>query len=106
MGVGATVGAGVGYTGTPPSGSIPSDCGDYDSAIQTAEDEMNNIIQKNTPIIRHYINGADSMRQVRDEDETTAWGLMQGLGFNSNKASRQLGQAELIEDFDWEDILG
>ncbi len=106
VGVGATVGAGVGYTGTPPSGSIPSDCGDYDSAIQTAEDEMNNIIQKNTPIIRHYINGADSLRQVRDEDETTAWGLMQGLGFNSNKASRQLGQAELIEDFDWKDILG
>ena len=106
VGVGATVGAGVGYTGTPPSGSIPSDCGDYDSAIQTAEDEMNNIIQKNTPIIRHYINGADSMRQVRDEDETTAWGLMQGLGFNSNKASRQLGQAQLIEDFDWDDILG
>ena len=105
VGVGATVGAGVGYTGTPPSGSIPSDCGDYDSAIQTAEDEMNSIIQQNTPIIRHYINGADSMRQVRDEDETTAWGLMQGLGFNSNKASRQLGQAQLIEDFDWDDIL-
>ena len=31
---------------------------------------------------------------------------MQGLGFNSNKAARQLGQAELIEDFDWKDILG
>ena len=46
---------------------------------------MTNIIQQNTPIIRHYINGADSMSQVRDEDETTAWGLMQGLGFNSNK---------------------
>ena len=80
--------------------------GDYDSAIQTAEDEMTSIIQQNTPIIRHYINGADSMRQVRDEDETTAWGLMQGLGFNSDKAARQLGQAELIEDFDWKDILG
>jgi hypothetical protein len=106
VGVGATIGAGVGYTGTPPSGAIPSDCGDYDAAIQTAEDEMNNIIGKNTPIINHYIAGADSMRQVRDEDETTAWGLMQGLGFNSNKAARQLGQAELIEDFDWKDILG
>ena len=106
VGVGATVGAGVGYTGNPPGGNIPSDCGDYDSAISTAESEMNTIIGKNTPIINHYINGADSMRQVRDEDETTAWGLMQGLGFNSNKASRQLGQAELIEDFDWEDILG
>ena len=106
VGVGATVGAGIGYTGNPPGGNIPSDCGTYDSAIATAEDEMNSIIQQNTPIINHYINGADSMRQVRDEDETTAWGLMQGLGFNSNKASRQLGQAELIEDFDWEDILG
>ncbi len=106
VGVGATIGAGIGYTGTPPSGAIPSDCGDYDSAIQTAEDEMNNIIGKNTPIINHYIAGADSMRQVRDEDETTAWGLMQGLGFNSNKAARQLGQAELIEDFDLKDILG
>ena len=106
VGVGATVGAGVGYTGNPPGGNIPSDCGTYDSAIATAEDEMNSIIQQNTPIINHYINGADSMRQVRDEDETTAWGLMQGLGFNSNKASRQLGQAELFEDFDWEDILG
>ena len=106
VGVGATVGAGVGYTGNPPGGNIPSDCGTYDSAIATAEDEMNSIIQQNTPIINHYIYGAESMRQVRDEDETTAWGLMQGLGFNSNKASRQLGQAELIEDFDWEDILG
>ena len=106
VGVGATTGAGIGYTGNPPGGNIPSDCGDYDSAISTAESEMNTIIGKNTPIINHYINGADSMRQVRDEDETTAWGLMQGLGFNSNKASRQLGQAELIEDFDWEDILG
>lgn len=106
VGVGATTGAAIGYANVPPSGSIPSDCGDYDSAISTAESEMNTIIGKNTPIINHYINGADSMRQVRDEDETTAWGLMQGLGFNSNKASRQLGQAELIEDFDWEDILG
>tara|TARA_B100001057_G_scaffold500621_1_gene616698 strand:- start:1298 stop:2953 length:1656 start_codon:yes stop_codon:yes gene_type:complete len=106
VGVGATTGAAIGYANVPPSGSIPSDCGDYDSAISTAESEMNTIIGKNTPIINHYINGADSMRQVRDEDETTAWGLMQGLGFNSNKASRQLGQAELIEDFDWKDILG
>ena len=32
VGVGATVGAGVGYTGNPPGGNIPSDCGTYDSA--------------------------------------------------------------------------
>ena len=43
--------------------------------------------------------------QVRDEDETTAWGLMQGLGFNS-ASLKTTRTAELIEDFDWEDILG
>ena len=42
--VGSTTGAGIGYTGTPPSGTIPGDCGTYDSAITTAESEMNAII--------------------------------------------------------------
>ena len=66
---------------------------------------MNNIIGKNTPIINHYIAGADSMRQVRDEDETTAWGYLQAIGYNNAKASKQIKQAEAVEDFDWDDIL-
>ena len=47
--VGSTTGAAIGYTGTPPSGTIPGDCGTYDAAITTAESEMNDIIAKNTP---------------------------------------------------------
>ena len=102
---GASVGTSIGYANVPPSGSIPADCGDYDTAIVTAENNLAEEIAQNIPVINHYINGADALRQLRNDDETTAWGLLQALGYNTNKASRQLGQAESIEDFDWEDGL-
>ena len=102
---GASVGTSIGYANVPPSGSIPADCGDYDTAIVTAENNLAEEIAQNIPIINHYINGADALRQLRNDDETNAWGLLQALGYNTNKASRQLGQAESIEDFDWEDGL-
>ena len=104
VGVGATIGAGIGYTGNPPGGNIPSDCGTYDTAIIDAETELQNLIIANTPKINHYINGADSLRQLRDDDETKAWGYLQAIGFNNAKASRQLSQAETIEDFNWPDV--
>ncbi len=105
VGSGASVGTSIGYTGTPPAGAIPGDCGDYDTAIVTAENNLAEEIAQNVPIINHYINGADALRQLRNDDETQAWGLLQCLGYNTNKAARQLGQAEAIEDFDWEDGL-
>ena len=104
VGVGATIGAGIGYTGNPPGGNIPSDCGTYDTAIIDAETELQNLIIASTPKINHYINGADSLRQLRDEDETKAWGYLQAIGFNNAKAKRQLSQAETIEDFNWPDV--
>tara|TARA_B100001778_G_scaffold314061_1_gene298995 strand:- start:77 stop:1699 length:1623 start_codon:yes stop_codon:yes gene_type:complete len=95
----------VGYTGTPPAGAIPGDCGAYDTAIVDAESEMNDLIQQNTPKINHYINGADAIRSLRADDETTAWGFLQAIGYNNAKAARQLTQAESVEDFDWDDII-
>ena len=95
----------IGYTGTPPAGAIPGDCGAYDTAIVDAESEMNDLIQQNTPKINHYINGADSIRSLRSDDETTAWGFLQAIGYNNAKAARQLTQAESVEDFDWDDII-
>ncbi len=95
----------VGYTGTPPSGAIPGDCGAYDTAIVDAESEMNDLIQQNTPKINHYINGADAIRSLRADDETTAWGFLQAIGYNNAKAARQLTQAESVEDFNWDDII-
>ena len=104
VGVGATSGAGIGYANVPPSGSIPGDCGTYDTAIIDAETELQNLIIASTPKINHYINGADSLRQLRDDDETKAWGYLQAIGFNNAKSKRQLSQAETIEDFNWPDV--
>ena len=99
--VGSTTGAGIGYTGTPPSGTIPSDCGTYDSAITTAESEMNAIIAQNTPVISYYINGAVTLRQLRDTDEGQAWGYLQAIGYANAKGRTQLTQAQSLEDFNW-----
>ena len=104
VGIGATVGAGIGYTGTPPSGAIPGDCGTYDSNIAERENEMNSIINENTPIIQHYISGSDALRNLRNEDETKAWGYLQAIGFNNAKAKRQLSDAVQIEDFNWKEF--
>ena len=101
---GSSTGSGIGYANVPPSGSIPGDCGTYDTAIIDAETELQNITNANTPKINHYINGADSLRRLRDEDETKAWGYLQAIGFNNAKSKRQLSQAETIEDFNWNDV--
>ena len=102
--VGSTTGAAIGYTGTPPSGAIPGDCGTYDSAITTAESEMNAIIAKNTPIINHYISGSQTLRSLRDTDEGQAWGYLQSIGYLNAKGKQSLQQAAQIEDFNWVDI--
>ncbi len=102
--VGSTTGAAIGYTGTPPAGAIPGDCGTYDAAIVTAESEMNAIIAENTPIINHYINGADTLRSLRDQDEGQAWGYLQSIGYLNARGKSSLAQAQLIEDFNWTDV--
>ena len=102
--VGSTTGAAIGYTGTPPAGAIPGDCGTYDSAITTAESEMNAIIAKNTPIINHYISGSQTLRSLRDTDEGQAWGYLQSIGYLNAKGKQSLQQAAQIEDFNWVDI--
>ena len=101
--IGGTANSTMGYENTPPSGSIPGDCGTYDAAIATAEEEMNNTINAAVPKINHYINGADSLRELRNEDETEAWGYLQAIGFLNAKGKRQLSQAEKIEDFNWKE---
>ena len=102
--MGSTSGAGVGYVNVPPSGSIPGDCGTFDAAIATAESEMNDIIAKNIPLINYYINGAVTLRELRDVDEGQAWGYLQAIGYANAKGRAQLKQAESLEDFNWVDI--
>ena len=101
--VGGTANTTLSYANTPPPpiNTIPGDCGTYDQAIVDAESEMTDIIGLNVPKINHYINGADSLRQLRNDDETEAWGYLQAIGFLNAKGKRQLSQANDIEDFNW-----
>tara|TARA_B100001250_G_scaffold292451_1_gene254064 strand:- start:2241 stop:3875 length:1635 start_codon:yes stop_codon:yes gene_type:complete len=102
--IGGTANTTMGYENTPPSGSIPGDCGTYDTAIATATDEMLDQIALSTPKINHYINGAASLREIRNEDETQAWGYMQGIGYMNEKRSDLEKRANSVEDFNWKEI--
>lgn len=106
IGIGGTEAAAttLGYANVPPSGSIPSNCGSLDSAIAARESEMNDIISKNVPKINHYINGAVALRDLRNEDETRAWGYLQAIGYVNSRKKQQTKNAESIEDFNWKDI--
>ena len=75
-----------------------------DSAIAARESEMNDIISKNVPKINHYINGAVALRDLRNEDETRAWGYLQAIGYVNSRKKQQTKNAESIEDFNWKDI--
>ena len=102
--IGGTANTTMGYENTPPSGSIPGDCGTYDTAIATATDEMLDQIALSTPKINHYIAGAASLREIRNEDETQAWGYMQGIGYMNEKRSDLQKRANAVQDFNWKEI--
>ena len=102
--IGGTANTTMGYENTPPSGAIPGDCGTYDTAIATAEEEMTNQIALSTPKINHYIAGAASLREIRNEDETQAWGYMQGIGYLNQKRSDLETRANAVSDFNWKEI--
>ena len=62
------------------------------------------MIGKNVPKINHYINGAVALRDLRNEDETRAWGYLQAIGYVNSRKKKQRENAENIEDFNWKDL--
>ena len=100
----ASTAGSIGYKTVPPAGSVPGDCGDYDQAIIDAESQMNNRIASDIPKINHYIAGASALREIRNEDETQAWSMLQGIGYiNEDRKNLQL-RADQIDDFDWKGV--
>ncbi len=61
----ASTSGNIGYKQVPPTGSIPGDCGDFDQAILDAETQLSTRLATDLPKIRHYINGASSLREIR-----------------------------------------
>ena len=91
----------IGYKTVPPAGSVPGDCGDYDQAIVDAEAQMNSRIASDIPKVQHYIAGAAALREIRNDDETQAWSMLQGIGYiNEDRKNLKL-RADQLDDFDW-----
>ena len=62
---------------------------------------MSSRLASDLPKIRHYINGASSLREIRNDDETQAWSMLQGIGYiNEDRKNLKL-RADQLDDFDW-----
>ena len=100
----ASTSGNIGYKNVPPSGSIPGDCGDFDQAILDAETQLSTRLATDLPKIRHYINGASSLREIRNDDETQAWSMLQGIGYINEDRKNLKIRADQIDDFDWKGV--
>ena len=76
--------------------------------MNTREPEKLTEVREKYRILRENLKetGNEKFEMLHDEVPITAYYKMRGsVGYNTNKASRQLGQAEGIEDFDWDNAL-
>ncbi len=105
VGVGGTEPSAImGTTAVSPNNPSLNGCGSLTSAIASRESEMSSTISKNTPKINKYLSGTRIVRELRGEQETTAWGMLQGIAFVNDKRAKQKNQAKTLEDFDWDDV--
>lgn len=105
VGVGGTEpSATMGTTTVSPNNPSLNGCGSLTSAIGSRESEMSAKISENTPKINKYLSGTKIIRELRTEEETTAWGMLQGIAFVNDKRKKQKNQATTLEDFDWDEV--
>jgi len=90
------------YASTSPS--ITGNCSTIDANITAAENFMNAKISQNVPRINHYIDGAESLRKLRDEQETTAWSMLQGIAYLQDKKRSYEKNARSIEQYNWKEF--
>jgi len=104
-GVGSTaVSSGIGYTGVSSQNPSQSTKDAKDSAISTAESEMNSIISTNTPIINDYITKARVLRTIRDDKQSKAWGFRRGRGSINNDLIQLRADSEVLENLDLDEF--
>ena len=105
VGVGGTEPSAImGTTAVSQNNPSLNGCGSLTSAIASRESEMSSKISENTPKINKYLDGTGIVRELRGEQETTAWGMLQGIAFVNDKREKQKNQAKTLEDFDWSEV--
>ena len=79
-----TPSAGIGYTNTSALNPSAGTCSISDSAITSAESDLNSIKTTNLPKINDYINKSGILRSVRDSKQSAAWAYRRGRGSIAN----------------------
>jgi hypothetical protein len=91
-------------TSVSPTNPGLTGCTDLTTAISTAESAMSAKISENTPKINHNLKASQTLRRLRDEEETTAWSMLQGIAYIADSKTKLNNDANEIDDFNWRDI--
>ena len=85
-GVGSTASSNVGTTNVSPG--ITGNCTTLANNIATAETALTNIINENLPQARKFAAQARAIRELRDDMEIEAFGLLQGAAASRKEIDR------------------
>jgi len=91
------------YTTISPVGlvSTSSTCASCDSAIATAESNLQTKLNQNIPEIQKLINASIPIRNYRNEDEVKAWSYVQSASYIRSEMSKIKTELESLKTFDY-----
>ena len=93
--------AGIGYSSISALNPSGGTCSTSDSAITTAENDLNTIKNTNLPIINDYIGKSGALREIRDKKQSTAWAYRRGRGSIVNDINKTEGHITKLESIDF-----
>jgi hypothetical protein len=92
------------YTSVSPTGIGTSVCVSYAASITAAETNLQNIINRNLPVIQKYVSAASVLRKFRDKDEMTAWGYLQSASHARGEMDSLNTDIETLKDIDFKSL--
>ncbi len=101
--IGGTAGPTISYASTGPTGKNPNGaaCNALNSAIATAESNLNNVINQNRPQAEALVNRSEVLRNRRSEKELYAWSLLVSAARLREEIELLRKQISEMESFDF-----
>jgi len=89
-------------TTTSPTGAVDGAgvCVTLQTNIDNAEAALTSAINANLPEINRLNSISQALRELRDEDELQAYGMLQGASFEKGRANKAKSQISIIEGQD------
>lgn len=92
------------YTSISPTGVSNSTCTSYMLAITAAENNLQNIINKNVPQIETLISASIPLRKSRDKYESQAWAYLQSASYLRSETSNLQPDIDSLNNFDYNSL--